>query len=209
MKKSNICVVGLGYVGLPTAINFAEKGFNVIGVDKNKEVIDLIGVGESHLKDLNVDERLRKVVKNKRLRVSTNIVEATEESDVIIIVVPTPITPDKRPDLRYIISAAEDVAKGLNKNKLVILESTVYPGVTEELLCSLLEKSGLKAAKVIENVQRDLNIALMNELALIFERFGIDVIEVINAAATKWNFNVYYPGAGVGGHCLPVDPSIL
>jgi len=270
-KKTNICVVGLGYVGLPTAVNFADKGFNVIGVDKNKEIVDMISVGECHLKDLNIDERLRKVVKNKRLRVSTNIVEATKESDVIIIVVPTPITPDKRPDLTYIMSAAEDIAKGLNKNKLVILESTVYPGVTEEVLCPILEKSGLKAgkdfgvaycperynpgdpnhtiekvarivaginlewgtkaqklyqeiveevtlvkniktaeaAKVIENVQRDLNIALMNELALIFERFGIDIIEVINAAATKWNFNVYYPGAGVGGHCLPVDPYYL
>ena len=269
--KPNICVVGLGYVGLPTAINFAEKGFNVMGVDKNKAIIDLISVGECHLKDLDIDERLMKVVKNKRLQVSTNIVQATKESGVIIIVVPTPITPDKRPDLTYITSAAEDIAKGLNKNKLVILESTVYPGVTEEVLCPILEKSGLnagkdfgvaycperynpgdpnhtiekvarivagvnlewgnktqrlyqeiidditlvkniktaEAAKVIENVQRDLNIALVNELALIFERFDIDVIDVINAAATKWNFNVYYPGAGVGGHCLPVDPYYL
>jgi nucleotide sugar dehydrogenase len=198
-------------------------------------------------------------------------VQATRESDVIIITVPTPITPDKRPDLSFITSAGHAIAQGLVRGSLVVLESTVYPGVVDEVLKPILEASGLtagvdfglaycperynpgdadhnirdvvrivggitpewaevtaqlyksnakdvvvvkdiktaEAAKVIENIQRDLNIALMNELALIFERLHIDIMDVIRAASTKWNFNVYYPGAGVGGHCLPVDPYYL
>ncbi|MGO9387450.1 MAG: nucleotide sugar dehydrogenase, partial [Methanobacterium sp.] len=201
-----------------------------------------------------------------------NLVNSTKNSDVILIIVPTPITKSKDPDLSHIISAGEKVAEGLNTGKLVVLESTVYPGVTEEILKPILEKSGLtagedfglaycperynpgddehsiekvarvvggitpewaeitrqlyqfiikkdikvlrnikttEAAKVIENTQRDLNIALMNELAMIFEKIGIDVMEVIDGANTKWNFNAYYPGGGVGGHCLPVDPYYL
>jgi nucleotide sugar dehydrogenase len=197
--------------------------------------------------------------------------QATRESDVIIITVPTPVTSDKRPDLSFVTSAGRAIAHGLGHEKLVVLESTVYPGVVDEVLKPVLEESGLKAgidfglaycperynpgdvdhsikdvirivggitpewaeataqlyvsnakdvvtvkdiktaeaAKVIENIQRDLNIALMNELALIFERMEIDIQDVIKAASTKWNFNVYYPGAGVGGHCLPVDPYYL
>ncbi len=270
-KSAVICIVGLGYVGLPTAVSFAEKGFRVIGADKNSEIVDQINKGGCHLKDLNLDERVKKVVHDKKLTATSDTAEATRKSDAILIIVPTPVTPDKRPDLRPVISAGEDIAKGLGKNKLVVLESTVYPGVTEDILNPVLESSGLKAgadfglahcperynpgdskhtiadvvrvvggitpewaevtkqlykhivkdvfivkdiktaeaAKVIENIQRDLNIALMNELALIFERMNIDVMDVIKAASTKWNFNVYYPGAGVGGHCLPVDPYYL
>lgn len=270
-KTAIICIVGLGYVGLPTAVNFAEKGFNVIGVDKNRQIVDLINNGGCHLKDLNLDERVKKVVQSKKLTATTDTAMATRKSDAILIIVPTPVTSDKKPDLQPIISAGEDISKGLGKNKLVILESTVYPGVTEDVLAPILEKSGLKAgvnfglaycperynpgdtkhtiadvvrvvgcinpewgdisrqlykhivkeiflvkdiktaeaAKVIENIQRDLNIALMNELALIFGRMNIDIMDVIEAASTKWNFNVYYPGAGVGGHCLPVDPYYL
>ncbi len=270
-KSAVVCVIGLGYVGLPTAVSFAEKGFRVIGADKKKQVVDLINRGGCHLKDLNLDERVKKVVQDKKLTATADTAEATRKSDAILIIVPTPVTPDKRPDLVPVISSGEDIAKGLGKNKLVVLESTVYPGVTEDVLNPLLEKSGLKAgvdfglahcperynpgdskhtigdvvrviggitpqwgettkqlyrhivkdvflvkdiktaeaAKVIENIQRDLNIALMNELALIFEKMNIDVMDVIKAASTKWNFNVYYPGAGVGGHCLPVDPYYL
>lgn len=271
-RESTVCVVGLGYVGLPTAIFFAENGFNVIGVDVEEKKLTLINQGISPLGELGLDERLQKVVEDGRLVATSDLPGATSESDVILLIVPTPVTPSKDPDLSYIVNAGEDVAKGLGKGKLVVLESTVYPGVTEENLQPILESSGLKAgvdfglaycperynpgdeahslekvarvvggitpewaeitrelyqfiiekdikvlrniktaeaAKVIENTQRDLNIALMNELAMIFEKIGIDVMEVIDGASTKWNFNAYYPGGGVGGHCLPVDPYYL
>lgn len=270
-KSAVICIVGLGYVGLPTAVIFAEKGFKVIGVNRRLEIAQMINRGRCHLSDLNLDERVKNVVQDAKLTATTNTSEATRLSDAILITVPTPVTADKRPDLTHVISAGEDITKGLSKYKLVVLESTVYPGVVEDVLQPILEQSGLKAgtdfglaycperynpgdnkhtisnvarivggitpecgditvrlyenivrevflvkdvktaeaAKVIENIQRDLNIALMNELALIFEKMNIDIMDVIAAAATKWNFNVYYPGAGVGGHCLPVDPYYL
>ncbi len=271
-KNATLCIIGLGYVGLPTAIFFAEKGFNVIGVDKKKEIIDKVNKGISHLGELGLDERLEKVVSLKKLYATTNTKDAVSKSDVSILIVPTPITKDKEPDLSYVVSAADDISKSLKKGQLIVLESTVYPGVTDDIVKPILESSGLKAgidfglaycperynpgdsehtienvrrivggindewgeitkdlyahvikagvtkvrdiktaeaAKVIENIQRDLNIALMNELSLIFEKMGIDIIDVIKAASTKWNFNVYYPGAGVGGHCLPVDPYYL
>ena len=271
-RKAKICIVGLGYVGLPTAIFFAEKGFIVTGVEINEKNLKKINQGISPIGELNLDSRLSKVVFNKKLVATSDIKWATEESDIIISIVPTPVDEFKDPDLTPIISSGTEISKGLTKGKLVILESTVYPGVTEETLQPLLEKSGLKAgedfglaycperynpgdeehgienvsrvlgginpqwaeitrelyqiiinkdvkvlrniktaeaAKVIENTQRDLNIALINELAMIFERLDIDVMDVIDGASTKWNFNVYYPGAGVGGHCLPVDPYYL
>jgi nucleotide sugar dehydrogenase len=270
-KSARIAVIGMGYVGLPTAVNFAENGFNVIGVSRTRDKVSAINQGSCYLKDLNIDERVARVVRRKKLTATTDAAEATQKSDVIVITVPTPITPDKKPDLSFIVSAGRSISQGLSHGKLVVLESTVYPGVTDEVLRPVLEESGLKAgadfglsycperynpgdaahgildvvrivggitphwteitaqlyksnakdvvsvkdvktaeaAKVIENIQRDLNIALMNELALIFERLHIDIMEVIRAAATKWNFNVYYPGAGVGGHCLPVDPYYL
>lgn len=271
-KEIKICVVGLGYVGLPTAIFFAESGFDVIGVAVDQKKIDMINNGKSPIGELNLDNRLRKVIEDKKLVATVDLVEATRKSDVILLIVPTPVTESKDPDLSHIISAGEEVAKGLGMGKLVVLESTVYPGVTEEILQPILESSGFKAgedfglaycperynpgddkhtiekvarvvggitpewaditrelyqfiieedikvlsniktaeaAKVIENTQRDLNIALVNELAMIFEKIGIDVMEVIEGASTKWNFNVHYPGAGVGGHCLPVDPYYL
>ncbi|MGP8024385.1 MAG: nucleotide sugar dehydrogenase [Methanobacterium sp.] len=271
-RNIRICVVGLGYVGLPTAIFFAEQGFNVIGVEINEEKISKINQGISTIGELGLDSRLSDVVQDKKLIATSNLIDSTKNSDVILIIVPTPVTKSKDPDLSHIISAGERVAEGLNTDKLVVLESTVYPGVTEEILKPILEKSGLtagedfglaycperynpgddehsiekvarvvggitpewaevtrqlyqfiikkdikvlrniktaEAAKVIENTQRDLNIALMNELAMIFEKIGIDVMEVIDGANTKWNFNAYYPGGGVGGHCLPVDPYYL
>ena len=267
-KSARIAVIGLGYVGLPTAVNFAENGFSVIGITRTQGKVDVINAGGCYLTDLHIDERVRRLVGLRKLTATTDTAAATRDSDVIIITVPTPITSDKRPDLSFIVSAGQAVAQGLSRNKLVVLESTVYPGVVDEVLKPILEESGLKAgidfglaycperynpgdadhsirdvvrivggitpewteataqlyvsnakdvvtvkdiktaeaAKVIENIQRDLNIALMNELALIFERLHIDIMDVIKAASTKWNFIVYYPGAGVGGHCLPVDP---
>ena len=270
-KSATIAVIGMGYVGLPTAVNFAEHGFHVIGVNRTLEKVELINQGGCYLTDLDIDERVSRVVQSENLIATTDTAEATKKSDAIVITVPTPITSDKKPDLSHVVDAGQGIARGLDNGKLVVLESTVYPGVTEEILQPILEQSGLiagadfglaycperynpgdpqhgvadivrvvggitpawtalaarlyksnakdvvpvkniktaEAAKVIENIQRDLNIALMNELALIFERLQIDIMDVIKAAATKWNFNVYYPGAGVGGHCLPVDPYYL
>lgn len=269
---AKICVIGLGYVGLPTAVFFAKKGFDVIGVDIDIKKVDLINSGISPLADLGLDEQINNLVQDKKLIATTNTKSAVLDSDIILIIVPTPVTDAKEPDLSYIKSAAEDISKSLRKNHLVVLESTTYPGTTEGVLQSILEMSGLKAgvdfglvycperynpgdaehtlenvarivggitpewgmiardlyqniikepvtqvkdiktaeaAKIIENIQRDLNIALMNELALIFERMDIDIMGVIEAASTKWNFGRYYPGPGVGGHCLPVDPYYL
>jgi len=269
-RKATLCVVGLGYVGLPTAMFFAENGFTVIGCDVKEDVVELVKAGKSPLKDLNIDGRVNGVVKGGKLTATVYVTEAVRKSDIILIVVPTPTGRGFEPDLQYVISAGESVGAGLKHGHLVILESTVYPGVTEEILKPILEKSGLNVnkdfglaycperynpgdsthtidkvvrligaasddwakvaaklyeqvtrvvivkdiktaemAKIIENTQRDLNIALMNEIALICERIGIDIMDVIDAAATKWNFNVYYPGAGVGGHCLPKDPWYL
>lgn len=267
-KESTICIVGLEYVGLPTAIFFAENGFNVIGVGIDENKLNMINYGISPLGELGLDKRLLNVVQDKKLEATLDLPGATRDSDIILLILLTPVTKSKDPDLSHIISAGENVAKGMGKGKLVVLESTVYPGVTEETLLPILESSGLKAgedfglaycperynpgddahsigkvarlvggitpewseitrelyqfiieediqilrniktaeaAKVIENTQHDLNIALVNELAMIFEKIGIDVMEVIEGAITKWNFNVYYPGRGLGGHCLPVD----
>lgn len=271
-KSAVISVIGLGYVGLPTAVYFAEKGFKVYGVDKLVRIVNGLNKGVSHLHELGLDQRIKLVIDQDKFHCTNDTFEAVSNSDIVFIIVPTPITKDKEPDLSHVISAAEDISRSIKKGQLIVLESTVYPGVTDDIVKPILESSGLKAgvdfglaycperynpgdtkhtidnvnrvvggitrewaevtkdvysyvikakidtvsdiktaeaAKVIENIQRDLNIALMNELALIFERMGIDVIEVIKAASTKWNFNVYYPGAGVGGHCLPVDPYYL
>ncbi len=271
-KKVKICTIGLGYVGLPTAVFFAHRGFEVVGVDVKQAKIETINKGISPLRELDLDIKLKNAVDEGKLKASSDTVVCVDSSDLVLITVPTPVTEAHEPDLSYVVSASKEIAKGLKKGQLVILESTVYPGVTEEVVKPLLEESGLKAgpdfglaycperynpgdpehtlvdvnrivggitpewgncarmlyskiieagvtqvkdiktaeaAKVIENIQRDLNIALMNELALIFERMGIDVMDVIEAASTKWNFVKYIPGAGVGGHCLPHDPYYL
>lgn len=269
-RTARLCIVGMGYVGLPTAVFFAEKGFRVIGCDIKDEFVKKINNGTSPLSDLNLDERVARAVSDGRLAATGDAEKAVSLSDIALIIVPTPTKEGFEPDLSYIISAGEAVSRGLRKGQLVVLESTVYPGVTEEMLLPILEGSGLKAgsdfglaycperynpgdpehtidkvtriiggiseewakvacalysavteavpvrdiktaemAKIIENTQRDLNIALMNEIAIICEHLGLDVIEVIKAASTKWNFHVYLPGAGVGGHCLPKDPWYL
>jgi len=252
-RSAVVCVVGVGYVGLPLAEAFS-KHLKVIGYDMNGSKI----------------EELNNKNNNSNL-IFTSDPAKINKADFVLIAVPTPITESKEPDLFCVRSSMDTVGRNLKKGAIVVLESTVYPGVTEEIAMSVLDKSsGMKcgvdfkvgysperinpgdevhgisnitkivsgmdeettevlvklynlittvfkakdirtaeAAKVIENIQRDLNIALINELALIFERMNIDIMDVIEAAATKWNFNVYYPGAGVGGHCLPVDPYYL
>ena len=252
-NKSIVCTLGLGYVGQPLAEEFS-KSLTVIGFDVD-------------------EDKIRKLNENNS---NNNILYTTDPSligqaDFIIIAVPTPVTKSKEPDLSYVKSAAKTVGKNLKKGSVVVLESTVYPGVTEEIVKPILEEaSGLncgkdfkiaysperinpgdeehslgkitkviagmdeetaeaitdlykkvagdvfrakdirtaEAAKVIENIQRDLNIALMNELSLIFQKMGLDTNAVLDAAGTKWNFHRYEPGL-VGGHCIPVDPYYL
>jgi len=253
MKNKTICIVGLGYVGLPLAKAFSNH-LRVIGFD-----IDQV--------------KIRALNKSNKSNIGfTSDPSKINEADFVLICVPTPVTKSKEPDLRYVKSAAEIVGKNLKKGAIVVLESTVYPGVTEEVVAPILDlenESGLKcgadfkigysperinpgdeahaldkitkivagmdeetteilaelyglitnvykakdiktaeAAKVIENIQRDLNIALMNELAIIFHKMGLDTKSVLEAAATKWNFQPYKPGL-VGGHCIPVDPYYL
>jgi len=248
-----VCLVGLGYVGLPLAEAFAQN-FRVIGFDVNSAKV----------------KKLSQEHNNQKLLITDNPKDISQ-ANFIIICVPTPVTRSKEPDLAYVKSSAEIVGQNMKRGSVVILESTVYPGVTEEIVAPILEKeSALKcgedfkiaysperinpgdkehtidritkvvsgmdegttelvaelygticsevfrakdiktaeAAKVIENIQRDLNIALVNELCLIFERMGLTTKDVLEAAATKWNFHRYSPGL-VGGHCIPVDPYYL
>ena len=252
MKDKIVCIVGLGYVGQPLAEMFS-KSLRVIGFD----------IDDAKVRELNENNSNNNII-------YTSDVSLIEQADFVIIAVPTPVTKSKEPDLSYVKSAAETVGKNLKKGGIVVLESTVYPGVTEEIVKPILEEeSGTKcgidfkigysperinpgdelhssnkitkivagmdeemteilgdlyglitevykardirtaeAAKVIENIQRDLNIALMNELAIIFQKMGLDTKAVLEAAGTKWNFHRYSPGL-VGGHCIPVDPYYL
>lgn len=250
LKDKTVCVVGLGYVGLPLAEAFS-KHIRTIGFD-----VDL--------------EKVKRINGNSNGFLCTSDPSCIKEADFDLICVPTPVTKHKEPDLYYVRSAAEVVGKNLKPDAIVVLESTVYPGVTEEVVVPILEKeSGMKcgrdfkvgyspervnpgdeehtidkiskvvsgmdkestrwlgdlyglitnvhiakdiktaeAAKVIENIQRDINIALMNELSLIFHKMGLSTQDVLEAAGTKWNFHKYTPGL-VGGHCIPVDPYYL
>jgi len=271
LRELSICVVGLGYVGLPTAIGFHDAGFNVIGLDISEHVINSLLEGKNPINDPSFNDS---IPKDENWKVTINPTEAIPLCDVIIVTVPTPVLENNQPDLRFVKNAGITIFDNIDKGKkpAIILESTVYPGVTREIWGPLLGERGLKdgvdlhlaycperfvpgdpnhgvrqvprvigandaticsiladfysnltqgevypvssievaeAAKVVENVQRDLNIALVNELALIFPEIGLDVEEVLTAAATKWNFHRYNPGIGVGGHCIPVDPHYL
>jgi len=272
VKEMKVCVMGLGYVGLPTALHFANSGLKVIAFDIDKNKIDVLKEGKLPFLDFGLEMNFKQASKTKNIEYSYDP-EDIKEADFILIIVPTPVNNKKTPDLSYVKNAACLVGRNLKENAIIILESTVYPGATEEVVGPTIEKeSGKKqseefflayvperynpgdenntlvrvnrivgaenseiaqkvanlyriiskaevsivrniktaeAAKVIENTQRDLNIALMNEIALICEKLGIDVMDVIDAAKTKWNFVPYYPGGGVGGHCLPHDPYYL
>jgi len=267
MKKKKICLVGLGYVGLPLAVAFAEK-FQVIGFDISSTRIQELEGG--HDITLEIEDDLLASVKNN-ITYTSNIQDA-KDCDIYIVTVPTPIDKVNRPDLTPLVESSKTIGTVLNKNDIVIYESTVYPGVTEDICVPELEKSSgmvfnkdfycgysperinpgdkehtvtkilkvtagstpeiaqqvddlykqvitagtymassikvAEASKVIENTQRDVNIALINELALIFDQMDIDTNEVLEAAATKWNFIKLTPGL-VGGHCIGVDPYYL
>ena len=266
----SVCIIGLGYVGLPTAIGFFEAGYNVWGADISQKAVDKIMNGINPTGDKEIDGLIPDS-NTPRWNITTSTSKAVSKCDVVIVTVPTPVTKDLKPDLSFIYEAGKSIFKSIKKNEntIVVLESTVYPGVTNQTWLPLIEKFGLKegidieiaycperfnpgdpsngvrkvarvigarnpkighslvqlykkltsgdvryvgrievaeAAKVVENVQRDINIALVNELARIFPEMGVDVEDVLSAAETKWNFHRYTPGVGVGGHCIPVDP---
>ena len=263
-------IIGLGYVGLPTAIGFHDAGFTVWGVDVSQRTVDMVKAGENPTGDPDVDDIVPKPGTD-RWHISTSTSEAVPKCDIVLVTVPTPVTHDLKPDLSYVEAAGRAVFEAIPKgsNTIVVLESTVYPGVTSQTWMPLIDELGMtvgkdveiaycperfnpgdaahgvrsvarvigctnpevgealvqlysqltsedvryvgklevaEAAKVIENVQRDINIALVNELARIFPAMDVDVEDVLSAAATKWNFHRYTPGVGVGGHCIPVDP---
>ncbi|MFH1407078.1 MAG: nucleotide sugar dehydrogenase [Candidatus Omnitrophota bacterium] len=269
-KKANIGIIGLGYVGLPLALEFAKKGFVVLGIDINNERVNAINKGKSQITDIP-DNEIRRAITQKKFIATTNY-SAISKLDALIICVPTPLRKTKEPDLSYIIDAAKKLAKYLKKGTLISLESTTYPGTTEERVLPIFEKRGLKLdkdfylvfsperidpgnvkyttsnitkviggvssdsaslakalyekiiskvivvsssraaemVKLLENSFRSVNIALANELAVICHKMGIDVWEIVDAAATKpFGYIAFYPGPGLGGHCIPIDPLYL
>lgn len=269
-KTAQVGIVGLGYVGLPLAVEFAKAGFDVTGIDVIQGKVDRINQGESYIQDIPT-EVLAPLVKAGKLRATTDFA-AISELDTINIAVPTPLRKTKDPDMSYVVSASQKIAEYLHPGLLVILESTTYPGTTEELLLPMFEKTGLKCGqdfflcfspervdpgnpkyqtknipkvvggvtaactaagaafyaqaldtvvpvgstsvaemvKLLENTYRMINIGLVNELAMMCNRMGINVWEVIDAAATKpFGFQPFYPGPGLGGHCIPIDPFYL
>lgn len=269
-KQATICVIGLGYVGLPHAAAFGEAGFRVLGLDVNARRVAAVNAGVSDIPDVP-STKLAALTQAGRLQ-ATSDYRRIAEADVVLICVPTPFDAMKTPDLSYIVAAAEGIWPHLHRGQMVILQSTTYPGTTEEVVQPILERSGLRAGqdfhlvfsperidpgnpnygahnipkvvggltpactalacdlfghltpqihpvstprvaemtKLLENIFRSVNIALVNELALLMERMGINIWEVIAAAKTKpFGFMGFTPGPGVGGHCIPVDPYYL
>ena len=270
-REATIGVIGLGYVGLPLAVEKAKTGFDVIGFDIQEKKVQMVNEGHNYIGDV-VNEDLERIVKEGKLRATTDFDEL-KNCDVAAICVPTPLNKYKQPDLTYVVNSTKEVAKRLHKDMLVVLESTTYPGTTEEVMKPILEETGLKCGidfylafspervdpgnlryktkntpkvvggvgkestevarllyesvleaevfvvsspkeaemtKILENTFRIVNIALANEMAIIADKMGISIWEVINAASTKpFGFMPFYPGPGVGGHCIPIDPFYL
>lgn len=269
-RHAQVMVIGLGYVGLPLAVEKGNVGFRVTGIDKNEERVKLINQGMNYIPDVNAVE-LKKLALAGRLS-ATGSFDCLTEADVIIMCVPTPLTENRDPDISQIVYVTEKIAQYLSRGQLVTLESTTYPGTTQEVILPLLQQKGLKAGedfflayspervdpgnkrfktkniakivggvtpdclevactfygqtiqqvvgvsspaasemiKVFENTYRAVNIALVNELMFICDKMGLDVWEIIKAAGTKpFGFQTFYPGPGVGGHCIPVDPYYL
>jgi UDP-N-acetyl-D-glucosamine dehydrogenase len=269
-KTARVGIVGLGYVGLPLATEFAKAGFNVTGIDVLAPKVDGLNRGESHVQDVSSEE-IATLVREKRFHATTDF-SVVRDLDTINICVPTPLRKTKDPDMTFIVSAVEEIARHFHPGLLIILESTTYPGTTDELLLPTFEKLGYKAGedfflcfspervdpgnptyqthntpkvvggitpactemgnlffsqaleqvvpvantrvaemvKLLENTFRMINIGLVNEMALMCDGMGINVWEVIDAAATKpFGFMPFYPGPGLGGHCIPIDPFYL
>jgi UDP-N-acetyl-D-glucosamine dehydrogenase len=269
-RTAVVGIIGMGYVGLPLALTFVEKGFHVLGFDVDPAKIDALGRGASYIRHLDGD-RL-KAACSTGLFGATADFDRLSEPDAILICVPTPLTPQREPDMSYVEETARQIARRLRSGQLIVLESSTYPGTTDELVCGILEASGLKsgrdfflaysperedpgnrnfttstipkvvggadavagdlaqalydhviartvrvssarvaeASKLVENIFRAVNIALVNELKIVFDRMGIDVWEVLDAASTKpFGFMRFDPGPGWGGHCIPLDPFYL
>jgi UDP-N-acetyl-D-glucosamine dehydrogenase len=269
-REAIVGVIGLGYVGLPLVLNFARRGFRVIGVDIDRAKIDKLRAGESYIRHID-PAAIKPEVESGRVAVTSDFASA-RECDAILICVPTPLNRNREPDMTYVLGTARSLAPHVRAGHLVVLESTTYPGTTDEVVQPVLEATGLRAgrdfflafsperedpgnprfdtrtipkvvggltpacreaaatlyaaaldrvvpvsstrvaemAKLLENIFRSVNIALVNELKVVCERMGIDVWEVIDAAATKpFGFMPFYPGPGLGGHCIPIDPFYL
>ncbi|MBI5682566.1 MAG: nucleotide sugar dehydrogenase [Deltaproteobacteria bacterium] len=267
-KSARIGIIGLGYVGLPLVIEFCKAGFKVTGFDVDNEKVELLKQGKSYIK--HIDSKL--ITQNSKLFIPTTDFSQLSTMDCIIICVPTPLNKYREPDMSYVFNTTKTIAKYLKRGQIIILESTTYPGTTDEDVKEILEESGLKAGedfylafsperedpnnrdfststipkvvggftpkcleiartlydnivvktvpvsstrtaeatKLLENIYRAVNIALVNELKMLFDRMGIDVWEVIEASKTKpFGFQAFYPGPGLGGHCIPVDPFYL
>jgi len=268
--EAHVGIVGLGYVGLPLAVEFAEAGFSVTGIDIDPAKVDAINRGESYIQDIPAG-LLNKLVKAGKIRATTDF-GVVAKLDTINICVPTPLRKTKDPDMSYIVNACQEIAKYFHAGTLVILESTTYPGTTDELMLPMFQRADLKVGehfflcfspervdpgnpkfqtknipkvvggitpactqlgalfyrqaletvvpvgstrvaemvKLLENTFRMINIGLVNEIALMCDRIDINVWEVIDAAATKpFGFMPFYPGPGLGGHCIPIDPFYL
>src|SRR2546422_5635715 len=268
--KARIGVVGLGYVGLPLVLRFGEERFPVLGFDVDPVKVRKLNAGESYIRHIQA-ERLQTLLKGKQFE-ATSEFSRLAEADCIIICVPTPLTANKDPDLQYIEKTGDAILKTLRKGQIISLESTTYPGTTEEILLERFRTTGLEVGKdyflvfsperedpgnakfstraipkvvggitpncleagktlysqvidrvvtvsstraaelvkLLENIYRSVNIALVNELKLLADRMNIDIWEVIEAAATKpFGYTPFYPGPGLGGHCIPIDPFYL
>lgn len=269
-KSAQIGVIGLGYVGLPLIMEFVDVGFSCVGFDVDQKKIDSLESGKTYIKHIP-DFRIQSLIDSGNFSATADFSKLIE-MDCILIAVPTPLDKHQQPDMSYIKKTSETISKYLQKNQMVVLESSTWPGTTEELMRPILETSGLKceqdfylafsperedpnnpkystksipkvvganhpyalecakalydtvivetvavsssqaaeATKLLENIFRSVNIALVNEMKQILDRMGIDVWEVINAASTKpFGFMPFYPGPGLGGHCIPIDPFYL
>lgn len=270
-KTAVLGVVGLGYVGLPLAVEKAKAGYRTIGFDVQDEKVELVNAGKNYIGDV-VNEDLEEIVKSGLLSATTDFAQVAS-ADCVCIAVPTPLDAYQQPDISYVKASAESIVPYMHKDMLIVLESTTYPGTTEELLKPILEKSGLKCGvdfhlafspervdpgnliyktkntpkvvggitpectdvaaamyeaileapihrvsspavaemeKILENTYRNVNIGLVNELAILSNKMGINFWEVVDAAKSKpYGFQAFYPGPGLGGHCIPLDPYYL
>ena len=273
-KSAIVGIVGMGYVGLPLGLAFAAKKINVLGFDIDFKKVTLLNKGKGYLKHINND-KISKAVNSGYLKATSDF-SRLEEVDAILVCVPTPLTEHREPEMSYVINTSKTISNYLRKGQLIVLESTTYPGTTEELLLPLFENAGgrnklkvgrdfylafsperedpnnpdfttetipkvvggvtpqcsrvvkalydqviirtvpvsspraAEATKLLENIYRSVNIALVNELKMVFDKMGIDIWEVIGAASTKpFGFKPFYPGPGLGGHCIPIDPFYL
>jgi UDP-N-acetyl-D-glucosamine dehydrogenase len=269
-RGARVGIIGLGYVGYPLAVEFSKAGFTVTGIDVQQEKVDSINSGKSHIQDVPGSE-VWQLVKSEKLRATTDF-SVISKLDIVSICVPTPLRKTKDPDMSFVVSACEHVARYAHPGMLIVLESTTYPGTTDELVLPMLQEQGLQVGedfflcfspervdpgnaqyhtgnipkvlggitpectkigtlfysqglskivpvsstkvaemvKLLENTFRMINIGLVNEMAMMCDRMGINVWEVIDAAATKpFGFMPFYPGPGLGGHCIPIDPFYL